>query len=61
MSDDTDNGPKAAGMKRFGLIWVGQLISLLGSGLTRFALGIWIKRSATARAETVIACPVRAG
>ncbi len=42
MSDDTHNDPKTTGMKRFGLIWVGQLVSLLGSGLTRFALGIWV-------------------
>ncbi len=26
----------------FGLIWFGQTISLLGSGLTSFALGIWV-------------------
>jgi DHA3 family macrolide efflux protein-like MFS transporter len=29
------------GMKAFSVIWVGQLVSLLGSGLTSFALGIW--------------------
>lgn len=29
------------GLKNFGIIWVGQLVSLLGSGLTSFALGIW--------------------
>ncbi|RCJ21833.1 MFS transporter [Nostoc minutum NIES-26] len=26
----------------FVLIWFGQLVSLIGSGLTRFALGIWV-------------------
>ncbi len=26
----------------FGLIWFGQAISLLGSGLTSFALGVWV-------------------
>lgn len=30
-----------SGLKTFGIIWTGQLISLLGSGLTTFALGIW--------------------
>jgi MFS family permease len=30
------------GMKTFLVIWVGQLISMLGSGLTSFALGVWI-------------------
>jgi MFS transporter, DHA3 family, macrolide efflux protein len=30
------------GMKSFTTIWVGQLISLLGSGLTSFAMGIWV-------------------
>ncbi|HBL27311.1 MAG TPA: MFS transporter, partial [Acidobacteria bacterium] len=29
------------GLKTFGTIWIGQLVSLLGSGLTTFALGIW--------------------
>jgi MFS transporter, DHA3 family, macrolide efflux protein len=31
-----------SGMKAFTITWVGQLISLLGSGLTSFALGIWV-------------------
>lgn len=29
-------------MQTFLIIWIGQLISLLGSGLTSFALGVWI-------------------
>lgn len=29
-------------MQTFLIIWVGQLISMLGSGLTSFALGVWI-------------------
>jgi len=29
-------------MKPFLVIWIGQLISMLGSGLTGFALGVWI-------------------
>ena len=27
-------------MRRFLLLWIGQTISLLGSGLTSFALGV---------------------
>lgn len=38
MSDTTQPG----GMKAFATIWIGQLVSLLGSGLTSFALGIWV-------------------
>lgn len=30
------------GMKVFSVIWFGQLVSTLGSGLTGFALGVWI-------------------
>jgi MFS transporter, DHA3 family, macrolide efflux protein len=29
-------------LKVFGIIWFGQLVSTIGSGLTGFALGIWI-------------------
>ena len=29
-------------MKKFLVIWIGQVISILGSGLTSFALGVWI-------------------
>jgi MFS transporter, DHA3 family, macrolide efflux protein len=31
-----------SGMRIFYLIWLGQLFSILGSGLTSFALGVWI-------------------
>ncbi len=37
---DTQSEPK--GMKIFLTIWAGQLLSLIGSGLTGFALGVWI-------------------
>jgi DHA3 family macrolide efflux protein-like MFS transporter len=30
------------GMRTFLTIWAGQLISMIGSGLTSFALGVWI-------------------
>jgi MFS family permease len=32
----------SAGFKTFLLIWFGQLVSLTGSGLTGFALGVWV-------------------
>ncbi|MGB0386326.1 MAG: MFS transporter [Ardenticatenaceae bacterium] len=32
----------ARGMRVFLFIWFGQLISLIGSGLTGFALGVWV-------------------
>ncbi|WP_293017299.1 MULTISPECIES: MFS transporter [unclassified Moorena] len=32
-------------MRYFILIWLGQLVSLIGSGLTRFALGVWVYQS----------------
>jgi MFS transporter, DHA3 family, macrolide efflux protein len=34
--------PKQIGMRVFILIWFGQLVSLIGSSLTDFALGIWV-------------------
>ncbi len=39
MSDKT---PPSQSLKAFSTIWIGQLVSLLGSGLTSFALGIWV-------------------
>lgn len=44
---------RPAGMRAFLVIWFGQLISMLGSGMTRFALTIWAwqeTQSATALA-----------
>ncbi|MCQ3938280.1 MAG: MFS transporter [Chloroflexi bacterium] len=44
-------------MKTFFTIWVGQLISMLGSGLTNFALGVWIydqSKQATPFAVTIL-------
>ena len=44
-------------MKTFFIIWGGQLISMLGSGLTNFALGVWIfdqTKQATPFAITVL-------
>ncbi|HEX8275788.1 MAG TPA: MFS transporter [Longimicrobiaceae bacterium] len=30
------------GMRTFFLIWIGQMVSSLGSGLSRFGLGVWV-------------------
>lgn len=38
--ENQSNRPK--GMVTFTIIWFGQLVSTLGSGLTGFALGVWI-------------------
>lgn len=49
------NAPRS--MKTFTVIWIGQLISMLGSGLTNFALGFWIfdkTKQATPFAITVL-------
>jgi DHA3 family macrolide efflux protein-like MFS transporter len=32
----------AKSMKTFAIIWTGQFVSLIGSGLTGFALGVWV-------------------
>lgn len=33
---------RVRGMRAFTLIWFGQLVSQFGSGLSRFALGVWV-------------------
>src|SRR5262249_12049176 len=38
MKQQTDS----RGMRTFVMIWFGQLVSIIGSGLTAFALGIWV-------------------
>ncbi len=40
MDSKAESAPQ--GMKTFLTIWIGQLVSMLGSGLTSFALGVWI-------------------
>ncbi|HLZ58499.1 MAG TPA: MFS transporter [Ktedonosporobacter sp.] len=45
MQETTQSVPQAAQNPRFGAfltIWFGQLVSLIGSGLTSFALGVWV-------------------
>jgi hypothetical protein len=37
-------------MRQFLIVWVGQVISLVGSGLTAFGLAVWIfQRTGEAR------------
>jgi DHA3 family macrolide efflux protein-like MFS transporter len=31
----------ARGMRVFAVVWLGQVVSVVGSGLTSFALGVW--------------------
>ena len=45
----------ARGTKAFSLIWIGQLVSVLGSGLTSFALSIWaLEQSRSVTQYTII-------
>ncbi len=37
-----NGGTPSTGMRSFLIIWIGQLVSLVGSQLTAFALGVWI-------------------
>ena len=51
----TESTPK--GMRTFMIIWGGELISMLGSGLSGFALGVWVftkTQQATPFAITVL-------
>ena len=34
--------PNLGGTRAFGAVWLGQMISFIGSGLTSFALGVWV-------------------
>ncbi len=36
------SAPPQGGDRRIYVVWAGQLVSLLGSGLTSFALGLWV-------------------
>jgi MFS transporter, DHA3 family, macrolide efflux protein len=47
---------KAGGMRTFIVIWAGQALSMMGSGLTGFALGVWIfQRTGSATQFAMIA------
>lgn len=44
MSEPSRTGPPPRGLRTFSLIWIGQVVSNLGSGMTGFALGVWAYR-----------------
>ncbi|MGE5073274.1 MAG: MFS transporter [Anaerolineae bacterium] len=37
-----NNSSRSGGMRTFLIIWIGQLVSLVGSQLTGFAFGVWV-------------------
>ncbi|HTE16965.1 MAG TPA: MFS transporter [Armatimonadota bacterium] len=37
-----DGAAQAGSVRAFVMAWLGQMVSLIGSGLTRFALGVWV-------------------
>jgi MFS transporter, DHA3 family, macrolide efflux protein len=48
--------PKPFGIRTFLLIWFGEMISLIGSGLTSFGLGVWVyQRTGSATEFALIA------
>ncbi|WP_338864401.1 MFS transporter [Myxococcus stipitatus] len=48
------------GLATFAVLWFGQLVSILGSGLTSFALGIWVyeQTGSVTRFATMTLCAV---
>jgi MFS family permease len=42
MTTDSASSEKPSGMATFLVIWAGQLVSIVGSGLTGFALGVYV-------------------
>jgi DHA3 family macrolide efflux protein-like MFS transporter len=54
----TSSGRVSTGWKTFLTIWSGQVVSLLGSGLSGFALGLWVLRStgSVTRFALIAAC-----
>ena len=42
MRGDVDQRKAPGRMTTFTIIWLGQVVSLVGSGLTSFALGVWV-------------------
>lgn len=42
-SQSKQSGPRqASGMKGFVVVWIGQIVSVLASGMTQFALTLWV-------------------
>lgn len=54
---NNESPAERSGMRTFLIVWIGQIISIIGSGMTSFALGVWIyqeTRQATPFAITVL-------
>ena len=43
-------------LRVFGTVWLGQLVSLIGSGLTGFALGVWVYQKTGSVTDYAIIC-----
>ena len=43
-----------SGWRTFGLVWLGQLVSLVGSGLTDFGLGVWVYQRTGSTTQTAL-------
>lgn len=41
----SDAAESGARIRTFFVLWIGQLVSVIGSGLTTFALGVWVYRA----------------
>jgi DHA3 family macrolide efflux protein-like MFS transporter len=56
--DHTVRRQTPPGMSVFMLIWFGQVVSLMGSGLTGFALGVWVYQltGSTTQYSLIIVC-----
>lgn len=49
-----DSGGAFGGMRSFNIVWFGQLVSMLGTGMTNFALSYWIfQETGTATSLTI--------
>lgn len=46
--------PRPAGMKAFTLIWLGQVLSIFGSSMTGFAMGLWAFQKSQGQATPMI-------
>ena len=42
MTQATEEKPRFSGMKGFTVVWLGQIVSVLASGMTQFALTLWV-------------------
>jgi len=42
MPETADRPVRTGGMRAFIIVWSGQLVSMLGSGLSNFGLVVWL-------------------